>query len=481
MKHNILLSALLAAMLVIAGSGGGGSSGPPITGTTMAQLDKAVMELEAAVAAGNIDTPTQALIDAIDREIRELQTAIDNAADGVVTTAATTALNTAMTTRGTINTRFAALPDPTEVDAGQLAMAVMELEAAVMAGNIDTPTQALIDAIDREIRELQAAIDNAAEGVDTTAAARALTTARTTRGTINTRFDNLPDPNAMLANRPTTEIEYDATANDGNGRWTIDISSGLGGASHEVTVGLTHGWISVTSDTPLVTKTGAATEIDEIYAIAVYGKSKDDDANDFDDEDRMGFGAWVSNSGIVVGNTSSVPPLIDGVAASGDDPATGRVYLDAKLAGTTGTATYTGDVAGITESDGDIGNNVYDPQYVPWIGAVELTANLANNTLDGSITGKVGNPIPTDIAFEGGVISNYMASGNINNGQGEDSGDWNARFVHQGRWIVGDFDYQPNGTDTTFNLKTEADSTADPDPAGFTYIRHRGAFGAVEE
>ena len=73
MKHNILLSALLAAMLVIAGCGGGGSGSPTITGTNMSELGMAVTELNAAVTAGNIDTPTQALIDAIDREIRELQ------------------------------------------------------------------------------------------------------------------------------------------------------------------------------------------------------------------------------------------------------------------------------------------------------------------------------------------------------------------------------------------------------------------------
>ena len=86
MKHNILLSALLAAMLVIAGCGGGGSSDPQITGTTMAQLDKAVMELDAALKkAEDATTPTNDQIEAIKKEYMELRDAIQEAATGVNT------------------------------------------------------------------------------------------------------------------------------------------------------------------------------------------------------------------------------------------------------------------------------------------------------------------------------------------------------------------------------------------------------------
>ncbi len=372
-----------------------------------------------------------------------------------------------------------------------LNTAVMNLKTALEVQEQSGATPMTTDITD--IEEFHAALLTAlmADGVDNTEAHELLVgdgtilsyTARL--DAIRANVPGMPEQPEVLADRPTTEIEYDATFDNGDGtmgRWTIDISSGLGGASHEVTVVDTHGWISVTSETSVAPGRGAENTGNNIYAIAVYGKSKDDAANDFDDDDRMGFGAWVSDSGIIVGNTDSVPVLIEGGAAIGGNdpaPATGREYLGAK----TGTASYRGDVVGITESDGDITNPVYDPQYLPWIGEITLTADFDNNTLNGSISrGRHDDPIPTDtIAFEEGAISNYMASGNINNGQSEDSGDWNARFVHQGRWIVGDFDYQPNGTDTTLNTATENDSTADPDPEGFTYIRHRGAFGAVEQ
>ena len=214
--------------------------------------------------------------------------------------------------------------------------------------------------------------------------------------------------------------------------------------------------------------------IGDIYSIAVYGKSKDDNANDFDDEDRMGFGAWVEDSGIVVGNTNSVPALIAGVAASGDDPATGRMYLDAK----TGTATYNGRVAAIVES--------VNAGHYPTGGTVDLNADFGNDMIGGSIRLREGTRIllpDSSITSSHEVTGTAMldrggatTTGDVN---GANTGTWNARFVHEGRWIVGDFDLEPYGTDKTIadDNETPGDDTDD----FALYQRYKGAFGAVEQ
>ena len=372
--------------------------------------------------------------------------------------------------------------------------AAMELTTAVTAGDIPTPTQTLIDDITREISELQTAIDNAAQGVDTAAATALITSSKADLKRISDRFASLSRPTEPT---DTTSSTGTTTRNNNDidnaemmdematNRITISqdivdpmpwiLSPGFGTAHHEISFEDGNNWIYVdnkerTDQRPIGRRGGTD---DDRYSIGVYGGLNDDSSSEFH---GMIFGAWVDEDGIKITDASYAPTLIDGVAAIDGNPATGKMYLDEKLAETVGTVTYTGDVAGITESDG-APNNVYDPNYVPWIGAVRLTANLAHNTLEGSITGKVDNPPipPGTITFEASPINNYMVSSGGISGldtDGGETGNWNARFVHEGQWIAGDFDHQ-RGTRPEI---AEADPEADP--VVFEYIRHRGAFGA---
>ena len=475
-------------MLVIAGCGGGGGTLDDTESVRQAaqmKLDDAVMKLDTALKkAEAATTPTPEQIEAIKKEYMELQEAIKEVATGVNTDDAQKLLDgdgtimsyterlVAIENKQTAATSTRTTPDPppppAKTTADQLGMAVDELNAAVTAGNIDTPTQALIDAIDSEIRELQTAITNVADGVDTTAATTALNTAMTTRGTINTRFVNLPDPDDSPArstgNLAGVTITRDATTDPQNPVWKITIP-GFNNAVHELPdadLSAIHSWNSITSDDTDDTRTGGSAG--DVYAIAVYGKLRDNNGTpEFDGNDRMGFGAWVNNGSIEVDNTDYVPTLIDGV---GDGPAIGRMYLDAK----TGTATYEGRVAAIVESV-DAGG------HYPTGGTVDLSADFGTNMIGGMINLGDGTGI---LLPDVSITSSHEVTGTamLNRGRatttgdvnGANTGTWNARFVHEGRWIVGDFDLEPYGTD-----KTIADQGFD------LYQRYKGAFGAVEQ
>ena len=362
-------------------------------------------------------------------------------------------------------------------------MAVTELNAAVTAGNMDTPTQALIEAIEMEIGELRAAIENKADGVDTTAATTEITSAEATLTDIRMRFAALlPDPDDPPArstgNFADVTITRDATTDPQNPVWKITIPGF--NAVHELPdadLSATHSWNSITSDD---TRTGGSPG--DVYAIAAYVKSRmndndtpgnsADDFLEFDDDDRMGFGAWVNNGSIEVDNTAYVPALIDGAAAIvGDDPApaTGRVYLGAK----TGTATYDdGRVAAIVES-------VNAGGHYPTGGTVDLSADFDADTLSGIIILGEGTRI---LLPNSSITSSHEVTGTnamLDRGgatttedvYGANTGTWNARFVHEGRWIVGDFDLEPYGTDKTIE---DSDNNR-------IYVRYKGAFGAFEE
>ena len=434
-------------------------------------LAAAAMDLEDALAAHESGgpTPTNNQI----AEIRRLYMVLTEAvkAEGVDKTAANNLLTRYM---GRLTAISPTTPvNPTGTTQTALDEAVRELQAAVTAGDIPAPTQALINAIVRERTELETAITNAAdEEVVTTEADALIVSSGITLTAIRARFAAPPDPADPPArstgNLANVEITRDASDSD-NIVWKITIP-GFNNAVHELPdadLSASHSWNSITSDD---TRTGGSAG--DVYAIAVYGKSRDNNGTpEFDDVDRMGFGAWVNNGSIEVGNTDHVPVLIDGAAATNSTDPTGKEYLKARIA-TAGSATYGGEVAAIVESDLD-GQGPYDAGYFPQIGEVSLTANFGSTT---TISGHVD--IQGDrIALSSGDMdsTNYTVSGQTELTDDRTdlsrfgTGNWDAGFVHEGKWIVGKFDLEINASDKN-------SATGD-----INYRQYKGAFGAVEQ
>ena len=394
-KHKIAI--LLAAMLALAGCGGGGGGTlddpESVRQAAQMKLDDAVMKLKDAVTDGDIPTPTQALIDKIEMEIRELQTAINSAASGVDTAAATALITSSSATLDTIRDRFASRA-PTE-------------------------------------------------------------TTGTTSSTGTTTGNNNNNNNEGDDGNTGTTI-----TRDGN-QWKINLA-GFSEAVHNLENDLLRGkqvWNHVTNDDD--TRTGG--KIDEVYSIAVYGKATLDSEGNriFDASDRMGFGAYVSDETSpdascedrICVDTSAYVPELD---------ATGTNYLSRKSS-TAGFAYYQGRVAAIKETDINNDANAYEAAYESLKGTVSLSAYFDTSV---SIGGSARLDNQTILLENIDLNESYQTDSDSNGraiiNSGDNPGSWNAGFVHEGEWVVGDFDIEPSGTDKNND-----------------YIRYKGAFGAV--
>ena len=365
--------------------------------------------------------------------------------------------------------------------------AVMELKDAVTAGDIPTPTQDLIDVIEKERMELQMAIDNAAPGVDTAAATELITSSNADLIRIRDKFASLTPPTETTGTTSSTGTTGTTTTgtttgnnnnnnnNEGDGgntgttitrdgnQWKINLA-GFSEAVHNLENDLLRGkqvWNHV-----LNTDARTGGETDEVYSIAVYGKATLDSEGNriFDASDRMGFGAYVSDETspdascedrICVGTSAYVPEL----------DATGTNYLSGKSS-TAGFAYYQGRVAAIKEEDGnnDSENTTYEADYESLKGTVSLSAYFDTSV---SIGGSARLDNQTILLENIDLNESYQTDSDSNGraivNSGDNPGSWNAGFVHEGEWVVGDFDIEPSGTNKNND-----------------YIRYKGAFGAVE-
>ena len=253
--------------------------------------------------------------------------------------------------------------------------------------------------------------------------------------------------------------------------WILNtgISTNNNVAHHEIPLTADYAWIYVDNkeyqigQRPIGRIGGTN---DDRYSIAVYGKLTADSTPEFDDDDRMIFGSWVNDGMIVVDNTNYVPALT-GV---------GKMSLDEKIkADDTPAVTYRGKVAAMKEHDMDH-LNAYSPEYIPLSGDVVLTANFASmqGDLSGSITFDSEEITLDSKDLENYAVTEGRASINVNAGTG--TGTWNAGFVHDGLWIVGDFEVIVNPS----HKMLEDPEENQPDVQN-NYERYTGAFGAVEQ
>ncbi len=487
MKQNIYLSVLLAAMLVIAGCGGGGSGGPVIiTGTTMDELAMAVKELEDALEAAEKDatTPTAKQIAAIKREYTELQKAIQEVATGVNTDDAQKLLDG----DGTIMSyteRLAAIENK------QMAATSTSLgtTSTSTGGNTDIRTDPPAE---------NTPLDNARETLANTLQEWRDRTNRPDQQFIdkikaaynafNILFMDMSNPGnretanmvnrdylasfpliegMMLAPRMTQSTNLVAIPNNSlvtveiknvDGNWQIDTKYGSTNRQFNLGSSFTSGsfWDSQSEEVDI--NTNKFKYQLESY-VHVPAAMEGQDAMP-DPSQSLIFGAWVDES-ISAGMPNHGIQTYQKYPRLSDTR-----YVSKKAAGT---ATYSGRAVGILEQDADA-DGAYIPSYIGQVGTVTLTATFASgaNTLHGTISDIHSSDIMLNSQSSPATItSNGVSNGVI--GTGANTGTWEAKFVHDGSWIVGDYDWEPNGN---------AGKTQDADTDGNNYERYKGAFGA---
>ena len=434
-------------------------------------LNKAVMELKDAVTAGDITPPTQALIDKIEMEIRELQAAIKSAASGVDTADATELITSSNadlirirgrfanptpptgTTNSTSTTTTTTTNKETELDKARILLAKKlqdwKDEESPPTATFITDIKVAHEAFDKLFMENSPGDRVAAE---------------TVQMDYSKYIERIERMELFRDTPQSTELAtsiVSPTHPDRN--WKISIQYRNFGAPIELNLGsqadFNRGsfWRSESDE---VTNNDKTVKYQlEYYVHVPEATDENPDRMPVTDESVI-FGAWVDES-VLEGNNHGIQIYQKYPALSSSD------FVSRQAAGT---ATYTGQVAGILELD-DNKDGEYIASYAGQTGTVSLTATFDNSsangadTLEGTLTG-VG-PSST-ITLNQANISSNSVSGTI---MGTNSGinEWKARFVHDGSWIVGSYDWEPNGN---------AGKTQAADTVGNDYERHKGAFGA---
>ena len=434
----------------------------------------------------------------------KLDQAIDNAADGVATD--TEQIKTLL---AGYETRLKMIRDGTAssntgTTADQLSMAAMELSAALQAAeDATTPTDEQIAAIEREYMELQEAIKEVATGVNTETAQMLLdgdgtiksvterlkaikdrqmvatstssstgTTSRpstsrpstegntngNTNGDIENEDDNMVDDTGNEDNPITVEIR------EGENGWEIDIQR-MGSSIGSEPLGsdfTNSSWEDGGEWREIVSSSGAGIP----FVVQSYVKTTEADDPMPDPDNSLIFGAWVDpNSENGIQTYENVPGLSQ----------EGGMHIVNKFKGTS-TATYSGPVAAIREFDSDsVGK--YAPLYDPLSGTVNLTATFTTgaDTISGTIDLHRGGMrltlAPGTIAGSGVYDAIASEANNPN------TGTWEAEFAQDGTWLVGSFDWEPNGKDgLTQDLMITDGGVSNAN----NYERYTGAFGACE-
>ena len=467
----------------------GGGGGPVIiTGTTMDELAMAVTELKAALkAAEDATTPTDEQIMDIETAKEKLDKAIKEVATGVNTDDAQKLLDgdgtimsyterlaaienkqmaatstspgtTSTSTGGNTDTRTDPPAENTPLDNARETLANTLQE---WRDRTNPPDQRFIDKIKA-----------AYEAFNMLFMVESNPGNRETANMVNRDYlASFPlIEGMMLAPRMTQSTNLVAIPNNSlvtveiknvNGNWQIDTKYGSTNRRFNLGSSFTSGsfWDSRSDEVDININTNKFKYQLESY-VHVPEAMADQDAMP-DPSQSLIFGAWVDES-ISAGMPNHGIQTYQKYPRLSDTR-----YVSNKAAGT---ATYSGRAVGILEQDADA-DGAYIPSYTGLSGgsgSVTLTATFASgaNTLHGTISGIHSSDIMLNSQSSPATItSNGVSNGVI--GTGANTGTWEAKFVHDGSWIVGDYDWEPNGPSANVDPGTENN-----------YERYKGAFGA---